>query len=130
MIQVFDENGQELTYLTVNTICPVEYKDEARMIAFKFLTEVVGTEDTLESMLTTKLGPIGGPVTHIFCSIQNFQKHVDMEVDYITTQGRPWCATKEYSVNDDIEEMKSKFCCIVGDASVLLARLGLEIING
>lgn len=130
MIHAFDENGQELTYLTVNTICPVQYKDEARMIAYKFLTEVVGTEDTLESMLTTLLGQEGGPVTHIFCSIQNFQKHVDMEVDYIKIQDKDWCATKEYSVEDNVDELKSLFCCVVGDVNVLLARLGLERKDG
>lgn len=127
-MQAHDDTGREIFRVRINTICPIEYADEARQIAHYHMTNIEdAVADTVEQMLSTNLGPIGSPtITHAFCARTGYTNQVEMEVETLQNQGLNWCGGKEYTIADSAEEIKSKFCCITGDTDEILAYLNLS----
>ncbi len=132
-MEVLDEWGGELELVVCNTICPAERVVEGREIAIRHMREVESAcDDRIERMLATGLVPRGGQggvPTHYLCVRKAFREQVAMETATLLSQhvgGKEWCASREMLLQDPPEEIKSVFCCVVGDTEGLLERLGLE----
>lgn len=125
----YDGNGNEVFPVVINTIAPIQYADEARQIAYYHMISVEGAvDDQLGTMLNTNLGPVGvEEVTHVFCSRNGFTHQLALELNTLSAGDLDWVSGVEYTVNDDPNVIKSKFCCITGDTQEILQFLGLEI---
>jgi len=127
-MRAFDDFGREVFPVVINTICPVAHADQAKQLALRHMTTVEGTGDTLDRMLDIKLGPVGSnDVTHVFCSRNAFTNQVEMVVDAFKREGLIWGGARAYSLLSDRDEVKSLFCVVLGQTSVVLKWLGLEV---
>jgi len=130
---VLDEAGQELELVVCNTICPIERVAEGREIAIRHMQEVeAASEDRRDEMLTIGLvskGNNASEVTHFLCGREASRGQVAAEAATLRrhlAEGKEWCSGREMRLDDAPEEIKSKFCCVVGETDELLDRLGLE----
>lgn len=123
-----DDNGNIVTPVRINTICPVDHIAEVKTLAWDFMHSICpGCTDTVNDMMPLSLGPVGGGITHVFCTRPGLSNEAAMEVNYIATRGLAWCADREYTLSDNPEDIKSKLCCISCDDKDLLSYLGLEV---
>lgn len=124
----FDAQNREVFPQTINTICPVAYVDSARVLAHRYMTTVEQAIDmTADQMMLTLLAPLGEAVpTHIFCTREGFSHQVESEVEFLASQPEEWTAKRLYTLDDSPDEIRSRFCCLIGDPAELLARLGLR----
>lgn len=121
-----ENHGVPVTPVTVNTICPINYSDNAKQIALDW-TISIHNPDALESLLTQNLRPIGGSgITHVFCTRADFSHGLESQLNWLSSCNLDWISGKRYEIGDDPDEIKSKFCTVVGDKNVLLTFLGLE----
>jgi len=125
-----DDNGEPMTLFTLNTICPVEHKDEARVIALFHLTRVESLIDNdVNKMLPDSLYTEGN-LTHIMCSRPSYingarLQNATMAAEFLN--GKEWVSDTFFYLEDnpDKELIKSKFCFVIGDTIELLNYLGL-----
>ena len=115
--------------LTINTICPIEYANIAKHIAFIHMTTVESAvHDEESTMLPTNLGPIDNDqITHVFCARSNCgQDQVDLELQTLSEQKLEWISGEILKITDT-DFIKSHFCCFVGETQDLLNALELKI---
>jgi len=125
-----DDNGEPMVLFTLNTICPVEHKDEARTIALFHLTRVESLIDNdVNKMLPDSLYTEGN-LTHIMCSRPSYingarLQNATMAAEFLN--GKEWVSDTFFYLEDnpDKELIKSKFCFVIGDTAELLNYLGL-----
>ena len=124
-----DEYGNEVFPLIINMICPIQYADQAREFAAQHVTNVEGAYAEKSHMLRLNLGPIGTKeITHIGNTQRSYSNILALRVTAMKNTLLPWIATKSYTVDDNPDDIKSYFCCIVGNPASLLIRLKLAII--
>lgn len=128
-IIAFDDQGNRIFPVMINTICPIEHAEEATKIASDHFKNIEKIDIKDEIMFATKLAPIGETEpTHLFCSRFGYTNQLNLEVETFKRQNLSWCSEKEYSVEDNPEEIKSLFCCVTGKRKKVLEHLGLEIL--
>lgn len=128
--QAHDKDGNEIFPVIINTICPVQYADQAKKIAYNHLANVEKTKNIDAIILFDEnLAPIGSTeITHIFCSRFGYTNQLNMEVQGMIDLNLDWAAKRLYTIQDDPNEIKSLFCCIEGNKNELINYLGLQII--
>lgn len=125
-----DDNGEAMTLFTLNTICPIEHKDEARAIALFHLTCVESLSDSdVNKMLPDNLY-IDGNLTHIMCSRPSYINGARLQNATMTAEflnGKDWVSDTFFYLEDnpDKDLIKSKFCFVIGDTDAVLQYLGL-----
>jgi hypothetical protein len=112
--QAYDDLGNEVQPVTINTICPIMHADAARRIAAEYLG--CSPQDTLTTVING---------THVFCSRPGHTHGLQHQVDYITNIKEDWCADRLYTI-DDIALIKTKFCTFVGDPKDILSLLEVK----
>lgn len=127
-LQYWDRDGREVFPNVINTICPIAHADRARLLAHQYMTTIeAGVDMTVDQMLTTLLAPVGsGEPTHIFCSREGFCHQVESEVEFLASRPESWCGRVKYQSDSVPQEVLGLFCCVVGDVSTMLDRLGLR----
>lgn len=128
--QAHDMDGNEVFPVIINTICPVQYSVIGKQVSADYFINIEKSFEnvTTDKMLNDNLGPIGSDqITHIFCSRFGYTHQAAMEVQQLIDLGESFMGKKEYTLDDDPDEIKSLFCCIIGDKDELLSYLGLEI---
>ncbi|WP_010586300.1 hypothetical protein [Schlesneria paludicola] len=128
-MRAFDASGREVFPVVINTICPVAYAEPARRLALRHMTTVEqASGDTLNRMLDINLGPIGSDeVTHIFCSRDAYTHQVEMVAEAFRLENLSWGGDRAFSIDSDPEVVKRLFCVVLGQTSVVLKWLGLEV---
>lgn len=132
--RAFDNDGNEVFPVTLNAICPLEFAAQARESVLQYLKDVelagVGlvVDLTVDKMLNVSLGPIGSPeITHVFCSRVAHTNQVASSLSYIRELSLPWCGDREFTTEDDPDEIKARYCVVTGDKAAVLAHLQLEV---
>lgn len=121
----FDEHGQPLYRQHCLTVCPAAHITEAREIAAWHCLNVENlVETTVESMLTTAVGPAGGGVTHYACYQSLFPKNIDLERATLTIKSArfPWV-----DGSDTPALPLETFCCLSRSLADFLAEHSLEV---
>ncbi len=129
-IEVRDRDGNIVYPTWILTIAPIDYEDEVKEIAFWHMQNIAQSEDTLDQMMPIRLSSNGlNPATHIFCSRFGYTHELRAEYETLTIKkeelNADWISSVEYTLNDNPEEIKSKFCCFSGVKSEWLSFLGL-----
>lgn len=118
--------GQTVSPVIVNTIAPIAYANEARQIASDWTTSI-HVPEPVENMLTVLLRPNGGgEPTHIFCSRNDYTHGLNSQLDFLATYDIEWLSSQLFQVDDNANNIKEKFCTIIGDRLTLLTNLNLE----
>lgn len=122
------EQTREVFPQVINTICPIEYQDSARLIAHAYMTTVeAGASMLVEEMLSVNLAPIGSDVpTHVFCSRDGFCHQARMQREFMETRQEDWIVGWNLQSDSVDESILGLFCCVVGDPETMLSRLGLR----
>lgn len=125
-----DDDGQVMSLFTLNTICPVSHKDEARAIAlFHVITIENSTETDVNTMLPDNLYT-NGEITHVMCARPAYINGARLQNATMTAEflnGKDWISDTFFYLEDnpDKELIKSKFCFIIGDTDSVLQYIGL-----
>ena len=124
----FDDAGNLVSRVIVNTIAPIAHAEEARQIAAGCLNLSPGVNAVPAEMLTTLLRPIGATTpTHVWCSRACHTHGLNQQIDYFQDHPAEWVLGRLYSIDDDTDDILSGFATIVGPADAALAALGLEV---
>ena len=124
---VATNDGKPVQLVSICTICPVAYAEEARQIAASNFLKA-----NPEEMLTTKLGPIGEDrVTHIWCCRQDYEHAVPIQLETLQKANREWTAGFS-AYADRMRDIDLSFpltlmMTIIGEESEVLSLLGLEV---
>ena len=125
-MKAYDDNGNEVFPIIINTICPIEYAEQSKQISADFIVSIFGEAD-VNQMLPELLKPIeGNEATHVFCSRNGLTHELQFQLDWLNNQNKNWISNQ---VETDKEVILSKFCTTTGDKQTLLNFLGLEEIN-
>lgn len=129
-VRYFEDREQTIEVFprVINTICPIEHADEARLIAHQYMTTVEsGSSMKVADMLAVKLAPLwSDEPTHIFCSRDGFCHQVRKQRKFMAARPESWISKAEFQSETVTDAILSLFCCVVGDAESMLARLGLR----
>lgn len=125
-----DDDGQVMSLFTLNTICPIQHKDEARAIALFHLNRVEYCSDNdVNKMLPDNLYT-GDNLTHIMCARPSYingarLQNATMSAEFLN--GKEWVSDEFFYLEDnpDKDVIKNKFCFVIGDTQELLNYLGL-----
>lgn len=124
--RAFDENGNEVFPVIVNTIAPIEYSEQTKQIAYDFLNSQ-GSKVTLDMVMPINLKPINGNnATHIFCSRTIYNHELRKQLEFMEAQNLPWIVGALCFTDDPPEHIKRYFCTVVGNKNELLTYLNLE----
>lgn len=129
-----DDDGSEMTYQTLFTICPLAYVEQARDIAIFHLNNVEHTgENDPASMLPTILKDSKtGEVTHYCCHRSGYDNTIRNQMATMTAcnlNGDTWVSDTVYYIEDkpNVDEIKSKFCLVIGPKYKIAKYLGLVL---
>ena len=127
--RAFDNHGNEVFPVTINTIVPVDHIEPASELSRAHLCDVEGIECSDSTpMFGINLGPCRAPgITHAFCVRRGLSHQIGMILSSFSEQNEPWIGKRIYEVGDNPDEVKSLFCVVVGDTGTLLTNLGLEV---
>ena len=126
-VRAFDKEGNEVFYTEINSLCPIEYLEEAKKIAYDYFIEVEKVSVTLDQMFTKFLKLKGQEKeTHCWCPRAGYTHQLNMQIERMTSVNKDWVGKKAYTLNDDHNELLSKFVCITNTAEEILQTLGLE----
>ena len=123
------ENPQtEVFPKIINTICPIDKADNARLIAHQYMTTVEsGSSMTVADMLPVKLAPLwSDEATHVFCSRDGFCHQARKQMEFMAARPEAWVAKTGFEAGTVTDAILGLFCCVIGDAETMLARLGLR----
>lgn len=128
--KVYDDLGNQVQLITINTICPIAYSALAKQIAVNFMNSNGASDDQLLDMLPDNLGATGtGIPTHIFCSRQGYSHELLKQLDYLNSQNLLWICADNHNLQDySATHLKTFFCTIACDTQSLLDYLNLEVI--
>lgn len=118
-MRAYDEFGNEVFPVVIQTIAPIEHAAEAREISHEFLLQYGGT-DSVESMLPVLLRPVGGIPTHIYCSRDGYTHELANQLAFLATREESWISGE---LETDAGIIFTHFCTFTGD----LESLGLEV---
>lgn len=122
-----DDEGNEVFLTEINSLCPIQYLEQAKQIAYDYFIEVEKSSATLDQMFTKFLRPIGKTeATHCWCPRTGYTHQLKMQLDRMTSCNLNWVGTRAYTINDDHEELLNKFVCITTEANEILNALNLE----
>ena len=125
--KVFDDFGNEVFWVNINTICPIKYEAEAKQIAYDYFTIIEKVPVTYESMLSKKLRPIGSDKeTHIWCPRGGYTHHLQRQINFMVSQNKKWIADKFYTLSEDNEFILSKFIVLTDSVEDILKKLSIE----
>lgn len=127
----FYDGETEVFPCTINSICPIERLDAAKLIAHAHMIQYEQNPTAIVAeMLPVLLGPIeGGEATHAFCTRNGFCHQVRMLEEHLAALPQEWIGERLYTLEDSPEEIRGLFCVVVGDPDALLAHLGLRRVN-
>jgi hypothetical protein len=125
--RAFDSDGNEVFPTQINSLCPIEYLEEAKVIAYEYFLQVEKCQATLEQMFTQFLKPIGGDKpTHVWCPRTGYTHQLKMQVGRMSELNKDWLGKRVYTLEDDHQELLNKFVCMTDDAQTILETLGLQ----
>lgn len=132
--QAFDDNGNEIFFITANVICPTEFYTEAAAISSNYMKTVEKVIDwQQELMLPTKLNSLGvGLPTHHLCSRSCYTNEAKGMADEISSHSaqHAWCHTDSiYPENSSAEIILTRFCVVICSLEQLLEITGLKQIG-
>ena len=124
---VATNDGKPVSLVSICTICPIAYADEARQIAASNFLKA-----NPEEMLTTKLGPIGEDrVTHIWCCRSDYEHAIPIQLETLRKANREWTAGFAAYVEGlktmDLPLSLTLMLTIIGEEAEVLSILGLEV---
>ena len=132
-IRYFEDRDckREVFPCVINSICPIEYEDAARLIAYLHMTEhEKNPSASIEEMMPVYLAPIGETEpTHAFCSRDGLCHQVRMLEKHIETLPYDWVyheVVKDGGLN---KSLLLYFSVIVGDTAEILKFFGLQEIK-
>lgn len=130
MTTAYDEDGSVMEPIIINTISPISYAEQARAISAYHMYNVENSpaEPSPETMLPISLGK-NGVVTHIWCSRESYPNALRRQLATMTAEylnGNDMCIDGYYTIDDNPEEIKTKFCTVVGNENEILSFLDLE----
>lgn len=130
-METYDAFGRPTSLVHRVTICPIQHLVQGRRLALNYVRSVEQAPDEdLEKILPIALSPRGeGPPTHYFCGIWVKPALVDCQVaemQRLHREGLTWMADRLYTLDDDPELIRSKFCCLVADSVDVLGHLGIQ----
>ena len=122
------DRKREVFPCIINSICPIEHQDSARLIAHAYMTTVEsGASMLVSEMLSVNLAPIGSDIpTHVFCSRDGFCHQARMQRDFMEARQEAWISGATLQSDSVDASILGLFCCIVGDPETMLSRLGLR----
>ena len=128
--KAYDDSGNEIFLTEINTLCPIQYLEEAKLIAYNYFVEVEKSKEVLmEQMFTKFVRPIGTvEATHVWCPRTGYTNQLVMQTETMASYDLPWIANRVYTLQDNHEEILSKFICLTENSSLILESLGLEVI--
>jgi len=125
--QAFDDDGNEVFLININSLCPIEYLEEAKKIAYYYFIEVEKCPAKLEQMFTKFLKPIGEvEISHCWCPREGYTNQLNMQIQRMKEQNLHWVGDREYKISDNKEELLNKFVCISSPVDEILRELNLE----
>lgn len=126
-VRVFDAFGNEVFWTNINSICPIEYINEAKRIAYDYFIELEKQPVKLDEMFVKLLKPIGSQeATHCWCPRGGYTHQLNMQLNRMKELSKEWIKTRVYTLEDDHNEIKSNFVVLSDDKDQILKQLGLE----
>ena len=90
--------------------------------------EVEKSKCTIDQMFTKFLKPIGGNnATHCWCPRIGYNNQLEMQVERMASYKLDWIGKIVYTIDDDKQELLSKFVCMTTESKVILETLNLEL---
>jgi hypothetical protein len=125
--QAFDNDGNEVFLTNINSLCPIRYLEEAKKIAYDYFIEVEKCPVRLDQMFTKFLKTVGSEeITHCWCPREGYTHQLAMQIQRMKEQNLDWVGSREYTINDDKEELLNKFVCMTSSAEEIFKELNLE----
>ena len=127
--RAYTREGEEVFLMTITTICPIIYAEDARQIALEFIVSLGMTGEAINE-IPMEVRPIGSEIaTHIACERLAYTDEMRLQVDWIRNSGKTWVADRGFTLQDDHSLLLSTFCTIeTADGQSAITELGLEII--
>ncbi len=122
-----DDEGNIVFLTEINSLCPIQYLEQARQIAYDYFIEAEKTHATLDQMFTKFVKTIGATeATHCWCPRIGYTHQLKMQLDRMASYNLEWIGTRSYTIDDDHQELLNKFVCITTEANMILTTLNLE----
>lgn len=128
--KAYDDNGNEIFLTEINTLCPIQYIEQAKQIAYDYFVQIEKSKEVLiEQMFTKFVRPIGTTnATHIWCPRTGYTNQVVMQMQWVNSFNLDWIANRVYTLQDSHDEILSKFVCLTENSNLILESLNLEVV--
>lgn len=130
MVQVFNKEGKEIFLVEINSLCPIVYHEEAKKIAYDYFVNIEKINNVnIDQMFNKFLKPISATnATHIWCPQKGYNDQLQRQIDSMISYNLNWVGNRVYTIEDDPNELLSKFVCVSSDPIKILTVLQLEVV--
>lgn len=129
MTHITYNKGNVVFPTEINTLCPMQYLEQGKQISYDYFTEIEKIVVTIDQMFTKFVRPIGTEsITHCWCPRIGYTNQLQSQVDRMNSYNLEWIGNKAYTIEDDHNELLSKFVTITTKADLVLTALQLEVV--